>query len=191
MIDGGRIPYFSFQNREYGIDPEKSAELGYDVPRIRTCILITPHGHKGEPMEFIADEFIKRKKEEVRQGRYLEEWVKEYEKGFEAYKAGKELPRSGTPVMTWERLTKARRDALATIFPTLEDLASVPDASLDSIGLDGRVIRDLAKGDIQAKKDLSPLVKELANANELNRQLQERIANLEEQSKNRKQKVEA
>jgi uncharacterized coiled-coil protein SlyX len=40
------------------------------------------------------------------------------------------------------------------------------------------VLRDMAKGDIQAKKDLSPVVKELAESKEENRRMQEQLTAL-------------
>lgn len=175
-----RIPFYSFQNKEHGADPIASAEKGYEVPKMVTFILITPHGHKGDPMEFFADEFIQRKERESREGRYDQAWVSEFKKSLAAFKEGNELPRDGTPLITWDRILKQRREQLAKLFPTVEDLAAVPDSSLGSIGLDGRVIRDLAKGDIQAKKDLSPLVKELAETKEDNRRLQEQLSRLAE-----------
>lgn len=173
-----RVPFFFFIDREHGADPEKSAALGYEVPRLMTFILITPHGHKGDPMEFFADEYIARKGQEVKAGRYDPSWVKEFKEGLAAYREGKEIPRHGTPLITWERILKTRRERLVERFPTVEDLAAVPDSSLGDIGLDGRVIRDMAKGDIQAKKDLSPVVKELADANETIRRQQEQLEKL-------------
>ncbi|MBF8177660.1 hypothetical protein [Herminiimonas contaminans] len=170
-----RIPYFMFQDREHGIDHEATEKLGYDVPKMVTFILIAPHGHRGDPMEFIADEFIERKKREANEGRYDSSWVSGFKEGLAAHREGKELPRSGTPLINWERTTKARRETLAKRFPTVEDLAAVPDSSLGDIGLDGRVLRDLAKGDIQAKKDLSPVVKELAEEKEKTRRLEEQM----------------
>ena len=44
--------------------------------------------------------------------------------------------------------------------------------------MDGRVLRDMARLDIQAKKDLSPVVKELADANETIRRQQEQLDKL-------------
>lgn len=173
-----RVPYFMFQDREHGADPVASAERGYEVPRLMTFILITPHGHKGDPLEFMADEFIKRKEDEARQGRYDMAWVREFTDGLASHRDGKEIPRHGTPLITWERILKTRREGLARRFPTVEDLAAVPDSALGDIGLDGRVLRDLAKGDIQAKQDLSPVVKELADSKEETRRLQEQLASL-------------
>jgi hypothetical protein len=173
-----RVPFFMFQDREHGIDAAASAERGYEVPRLMTFILISPHGHKGDPIEFFADDFIARKEKEAREGRYDMEWVKEFRKGLELHREGKEIPRNGTPLITWERILKSRREQLARRFPTVEDLAAVPDSSLGEIGLDGRVLRDMAKADIQAKKDLSPVVKELADTKEENRRLQEQLAAL-------------
>lgn len=173
-----RVPFFLFVDREAGIDPIASREAGYDVPRMMTFILITPHGHKGDPMEFFAEEFIERKKREVKEGRYDPVWVDEFKRGLEAYREGRTLPRSGTPMLTWERILKSRREQLAQRFPTVEDLAAVPDGSVQDIGMDGRVLRDKARADIQAKKDLSPVVQELADAKEDNRRLSEQLAKL-------------
>lgn len=171
-----RVPFFMFQDREHGVDAESSKELGYDVPKLVTFILITPHGHKGDPLEFLAEEFIERKGREAREGRYDHNWVSEFKAGLASFREGKEIPRHGTPLIKWERILKSRREQLAAKFPTVEDLAAVPDSSLGEIGLDGRVLRDMAKGDIQAKKDLSPVVKELAEEKEKTRRLEEQMA---------------
>lgn len=173
-----RVPFFMFQDREHGVDADASKEQGYEVPFLKTFILITPHGHKGDPMEFMADEFIERKGKEAKDGRYDHTWVAEFKAGLAAHRDGKELPRNGTPLVLWERILKSRRTQLMQRFPTLEDLAAVPDSGLGEIGLDGRVLRDLAKGDIQAKKDLSPIVKDLADANETIRRQSDEIASL-------------
>ena len=129
-------------------------------------------------MEFFADEYIERKGKEAKDGRYDHNWVSEFKAGLASYREGKTIPSHGTPLITWERILKSRREGLVARFPTVEDLAAVPDSSLGEIGLDGRVLRDMAKGDIQAKKDLSPVVKELADANETIRRQQEQIDKL-------------
>lgn len=178
MFDTPRVPFFFFQEREHGENVEASKEAGYAVPKMATFIMIVPHGHKGDPMEFFADEFIERKGKESREGRYDPTWVMEFKSGLEAFREGKEIPRHGTPLITWERILKSRREQLVKRYPTIEDLAAVPDSSLGEIGLDGRVLRDMAKGDIQAKTDLSPVVKELADANETIRRQQEQIDKL-------------
>jgi hypothetical protein len=173
-----RIPYFDFIQREHGVDADKSAEAGYEVPRIVTFVRITPHGHKGDPMEFFADDFIERKGLEAKAGRYDHSWVARFKEGLAEFREGRELPREGTPLLTWERILKSRREQLAARFPTLEDLAACPDSTLGDIGLDGRVLRDMAKAELQAKKDLEPVVRELAVAKEENRQLRDQLDRL-------------
>jgi hypothetical protein len=173
-----RVPYFAFVDREHGVDAKKSKEAGYEVPKLLTFILVTPHGHKGDPMEFFANDFIERKSAEAKNGIYDPTWVSEFKKGLDLHKEGKEIPREGTPLITWERILKTRRESLVRRFPTLEDLAATPDSNLGEIGLDGRVLRDLAKADLQAKKDLSPVVKELADVKEDNRRLTETLESL-------------
>jgi hypothetical protein len=172
-----RVPFFYFKDVEVGEDAQLSLELGYSVPKLVTFIYVTPHGNR-DPMEFAATEWLERKEKEARQGLYDYSWVKAFKEGLALHKNGKEIPRTGTPILTWERTTKARREQLANLYPTVEDLAAVPDSALSQIGMDGRVIRDLARGDIQAKKDLSPVVRELANANETIRRQEEQLASL-------------
>jgi len=173
-----RIPYFNFIDREHGIDAEQSKAAGYEVPRLVTFIQVAPHGHKGDPMEFFAEEFIERKGREARDGRFNHAWVAQFKEGYAAYKSGREIPREGTPLILWERILKSRREQLAARFPTLEDLAATPDSNLGEIGLDGRVLRDMAAADLQARKDLSPIVRELAETKEENRRLSDIVERL-------------
>ncbi len=182
-----RIPFYTFVDREYGADAAASKAAGYEVPKMVTFILITPHGHKGDPLEFFADEFLERKSIEAKMGRYDHAWVAEFKSGLAAYREGNVLPRDGSPLIQWERILLSRRKTLANKYPTIEDLAAVPDSSLGDIGMDGRVLRDMAKADIQAKKDLSPVVKELAIANETIRRMQEQA----DAMKARMEKMEA
>lgn len=173
-----RIPFFDFIQREHGVDAEKSAEAGYEVPKIVTFIRITPHGHKGDPMEFFAEDFIERKGLEARAGRYDHSWVARFKEALAEFREGRELPREGTPLLTWERILKSRREQLAARYPTLEDLAACPDSNLGEIGMDGRVLRDMAKAELQAKRDLEPVVRELAITKEENRQLRDQLDRL-------------
>lgn len=173
-----RVPFFMFQDREHGVNAEASKTAGYEVPKIETFILITPHGHRGDPLEFFAHEFIERKGHEARNGAYDHTWVAQFKEGLKLHLEGKEIPREGTPLILWERILKSRRQQLVQRFPTLEDLAAVPDSSLGDIGLDGRSLRDMAKDDIQAKKDLSPVVKELEEERSKRLLLEEQVARL-------------
>lgn len=175
MAAESRVPYFAFVDREHGVNVEASEKAGYEVPKLVTIIQITPHGHRGDPLEFFAEEFIERKGREAREGRYSHEWVSVFKRGLEEHRQGRELPREGTPLLTWERILKSRREALARRFPTIEDLAAVPDSGLGEIGLDGRVLRDLAAKELQARQNLEPVVFELAQVKEENRQLKEQL----------------
>ncbi len=192
--ENSRVPYFTFQDVESGEDAEISTQLGYPVPKFVTVIHVTPHGNR-HPMEFPAEEWLLRKEKEAKQGLYEYSWVKAFKDGLALHKEGKAIPRTGTPLITYERIAKMRREQLALRYPTVEDLAAVPDSAVSDIGMDGRVLRDLAKGDIQAKKDLSPVVKELATANETIRRQEEQLAKLalrlealEDEGKSRKSK---
>lgn len=171
-----RVPFFSFEEVEVGEDKEASLEKGYAVPKLETYIKVLPHGHK-DTIDFEVHGFLARKHREAEAGNYPKPWVQEFSSRFEAYKAGRDLPRSGIPVLTWGKLLKKDREALALRYPTVEDVAAVPDSGLTLLGLEGRIIRDKAREEIAG---LNPLKAELGKAEETIKTQAELIAKMEE-----------
>lgn len=148
-----RMPYVRFEEREHGLNNEASERAGRPIPRVVVFACVTPHGSK-DSLDKIAEEWIPDIKKRAAQGTYPPEWAEHFAKQYEAWKKGQELPREGTPVMTWQAASAEQRARLRALgIPTVEDLAAVPDGALGQIGLDGRNLRDLAKGWINEAKD--------------------------------------
>jgi hypothetical protein len=167
------MPHVRFETKDYGRNEEASKQTGRHVPLRATFIVITSHGSK-DSVEQIADEWIPRKRLEASRGNYNDQWVDYFERQYEAWKKGHELPREGTPILTWGAISPEANVRLRSIgIQVVEDLAAVPDSGLGTIGLDGRYLRDLARGWIAESKDKGINAKAIADASAEIRQLRE------------------
>ena len=109
-------------------------------------------------------------------GRYDPAWVAQFKMEYEAFLKGNELPREGTPIRTWGSITREQGLRLISLnITTVEDLAAQPDSGLGIIGLDGRVLRDLAKNFLASGTGGAAMAKELAELKERDRQNAETI----------------
>lgn len=186
------MPFIRFEYKDWGLNVDASKEAGRPIPNRSAFIIITSHGSKDSP-EFIADEWIQRKKNEAARGVYNGDWIERIEKQYEAWKKGNELPREGTPVLTWPAITPEQNARLRHLgFTVIEDVAQVPDGSLGQIGLDGRQIRDLARAWINEGTDKGKNAQLIADQNSrieaqdtLIREMQEELKALRAQSEKR------
>jgi|SRR5579859_387576 len=181
-----RPPFVRFEEREMGLDPVATEKEGRPIPRVVVMACITSAGSKDEH-EKPVDEWLLQIKAKALRGEYPIEWKNHFELQYSEWRKGNELPREGTPVKTWAMLTGEQRKRLIAIgVTTVEDLASYPDTNLSMIGIDGRYLRDTARGWINEAKDKGTNAKALADANvkietqqEIIERLQERIQRLE------------
>ena len=160
-----RPPYVRFEEREMGIDADASEVAGRPVPRTVVLACITSAGSK-DTHDAIAEEWLESIRKRALRGEYPLDWSQHFRASFEEWKKGNELPRTGTPVKTWAMVSREQANRLHAVgHTTVEDLAQVPDTALGQIGLDGRYLRDLARGWIQEAKDKGVNTRALADAN--------------------------
>jgi len=191
-------PFVRFEVREYGLDDQASKEAGRPVPRMVTFILITAHGSKDEAAQ-VVEEWLPRKRREAEQGLYNPEWVEYFEKAYAAWQKGHELPREGTPILTWQMVKPEQNARLRALgITTVEDLSAIPDAALGEIGLDARHLRDTARAWINEGQQKGINAQELANAQQQLRdqaavieELRQRLAALEDEKPKKRQKEAA
>lgn len=178
-----RPPYVRFEEREMGLNAEATAAAGRPIPKVVIMACITNAGSK-DCFEKIADEWIQDKHKQALSGLFPLEWVTLFRAQFEAFKQGHELPREGTPIKTWAMCSReAATRLIAGGITTVEDLAEFPDSNLNVIGMDGRYLRDMARGWINEAKDKGANAKALADANV-------KIGTLEETVKRQAERME-
>lgn len=97
-------------------------------------------------------------------------WPKEYA----AFKAGKEAPLEGTPLLQWPGMTRSRVEELAYFhIRTVEELALVNDHQLQNLGMGARQEREKAKLFLEAARTGSaPLEKMIRRIEEQAREIE-------------------
>jgi hypothetical protein len=181
-----RPPFVRFEEREMGLNAVATEKEGRPIPHVVILACITPHGSK-DVHEKIAEDYLAQIKSQAMSGQCPIEWHERLKLQFEEWRKGNELPRDGTPVKTWAMATNEQRKRLIGNGITIvEDLAAFPDSNLQVIGMDGRYLRDMARGWITEAKDKGANAKALADANveismlkETNDRLGERVSRLE------------
>jgi hypothetical protein len=160
-----RPPYVRFEEREMGLNVQATEAAGRPIPKVVIMACITNAGSK-DCFEKIAEEWIEDKHKQALNSLFPLEWVTLFRAQFEAFKQGHELPREGTPIKTWAMCSReAATRLIACGITTVEDLAEFPDSNLNVIGMDGRYLRDMARGWINEAKDKGTNAKALADAN--------------------------
>lgn len=78
----------------------------------------------------------------------------QWDRQYAAFKSGGKAPVEGTPLSAWTSVTKAQvREFEAVNIFTVEQLASVSDAVLHTLGIGGRTWRDRARAFMEAATD--------------------------------------
>lgn len=147
------MPHVRFEQKDWGRNEDASRTSGVHVPNRSTFIIITSHGSK-DCSEHLVEEWLPRKRDESSRGNYNLAWVEFFEKQYEAWKKGHELPREGTAILTWPVASQEQNARLRALgYQVVEDVAALPDGSLGQLGLDGRELRDMARAWLQEGKD--------------------------------------
>lgn len=173
------MPHVRFENRDYGRNEEASLKAGRHIPRNAVFVIITSHGSKDESHQ-IAEEWLPRKRLEASRGTYPIEWVEHFERQYDLWKKGHELPREGTPIATWQMISAEQNSRLRAMGITVvEDLAAIPDSGLAEYGLDARYMRDMARNWIAEGQQKGINAQELAQAQQ---KIREQADKLDEQA---------
>jgi hypothetical protein len=178
-----RPPFVRFEEREYGRNVEASEAAGRPIPKVVVMACITPFASK-DCIEKPATDWLEQIRGKAAKGEYPPEWAVGFQRQYDEYLKGNELPRDGTPTVTWQMATREQQLRLKALdITTVEDLALIPDSGLNMIGLDGRVLRDTARSWIAESKDKGIVAQELNKANaqidQLKEQNQKLMARLE------------
>jgi hypothetical protein len=95
---------------------------------------------------------------------HRERWPKEYE----AFKSGRTIAESGTPLEHWPRMTVGKVAELKALgIQTVEALAQMPDGNLTNLGMKARELREEARSYLQAAAGTADTTKMAATIAEL------------------------
>lgn len=144
-----------------------------------------------DSVKFEVTDWLRRTKEEVRNGRIEEALADKYHEMYRRWKSGQELPVEGTPIRSWPVLSPAQAETCCAIgVRTVEDLAMLPDEGLRKLGMGGVTLKQKAKDWIEAGHDRGKVVQELAAVKQENALLQSTLETLQKHVETLKAAIE-
>lgn len=187
MMQEKKPPYVQFL-LEPVEDRDASEKVGYPVYNDRAMAIITPAGSK-DNVKRPVDEWLAMLRKEVRQDRFPEEWLRHYEKAYEYFLKGEELPLTGSPIKLWPGVTPSQCKTLIDLHVlTVEDLAQCNEETIARMGMGGRALKQKAMDYLSSASDhgkvtleMETLRRDLAASEEANKELREQVTGLAKQ----------
>jgi hypothetical protein len=169
--------YVEFENRPVE-DNEASIEQGKYVAKDVAHVIITPAGGN-LVVEKIAETWLSEKRIQ------RDPFTELYERKFDEWKKGNEIPEEGTAIKTWPVLTPGQiQVCLKANIRTVEDLSCANDSALRSIGMESRRMQRQAQAWLETASDVGKVSKKLDK-------LTVSVEDLTEENKDLRSKLEA
>lgn len=165
-----RPPFVRFETRSIE-DREATVAKGMYVGNDVDYALITPHGSK-DVIEREVKDWLEQLRHQVAQERCNPEWAMAFQRMYEAFKEGKELPVSGTPVLNWPGLSPSQvKQLLSLNFRAVEDVAAMNEEAIARLGMGARALRDRARLFLETAQNVGSVAEKAAAIEVENAQL--------------------
>ena len=162
QIDAPRAPWVDFRTIAEE-DRQASIDKGSYVAKDVDYAFITPAGSKDCIEKPVADWF-QQLKEQVENGRFPEEWLRNYQHKYQQWNETGEIPVIGTAVKNWAVASPAQVEMLLKLHVrTVEQLAGANEEVIGRLGMGARSLVDKAKAYVeQQESGVGKLVEENA-----------------------------
>jgi hypothetical protein len=172
-------PYVAFERR--GI--EFRDDNGMVGVREIDFVKITPMGSK-DIFEKSALEWLQNLREKVRMGIESLDNQLYYEKLYEYWKKGEELPVEGTPIKGWPLATMAEQSKCIQLHVlTVEGLAACNQETVTRLGMGGQMLRNRANDWLKTKNETGPIVARVESQQLTIENLMKRLETLEAENR--------
>lgn len=157
-----RPAYVRFEKRVIE-DRAASEKAGHFMGKDVVYALVTPPGSK-DVIVLEVEPWLKRLKQEATEGRIPEQFVDSYERAYEKYKKGEEVPLNGTPIKGWQPLSPAQQtNLIAMNILTVEDLANLNEEGKGRFGMGIVDLQRKARNWLEAANSIGGVVARLSN----------------------------
>lgn len=163
-------PYVTFEriaveNKQKSL--EEGRYVGTDVDFVNVTAPYSRDIFKAKAKQWFAD--IRQQSES---GRFPRQWIEKFEKQYQAWQQGQELPLEGTPIRGWGVISPAQQEALIRMHVlTVESLAGMNDEGVKRVGMGGMEMKNKAKGWLAQMNDKGALAMEIAATKAQNSEL--------------------
>lgn len=162
LLDRKDRPAFVRFERVAVEDKAASLREGHYVARDVDYALITPPYSKDVFKQKVTSWF-ESLKTDVQNERIPQDWVDLYQRQYQAWQSGQELPLNGTPIKGWGVISPAQQETLIRMnVMTVEDLAKINDEGIKRIGMGAIDLKNKAAAWLAQLQDKGPLTLEVA-----------------------------
>jgi len=181
LVDRKERPAYVRFERVAVEDKAASEREGRYVARDIDMALITPPYSK-DVFKIKVPQWFANLKQDVQNGRIREEWVEDYQKSYDRWKRGEELPVNGIAIKGWPVISPAQQATLIAMnVLTVEDLAAMNDEGVRRAGMGAMEMKNKAQAWLAQLKDKGPLTQEMASLKSENQLLKSSVDTLTKQ----------
>jgi hypothetical protein len=174
-----RPPFVRFERRAIE-NIAATREKGYYVASDVDYALITPAYSKDVFIQPVTEWFAQLKLD-VQSDRFHPMWLEQFQKMYEAFQRGQEMPVNGTAIRGWNVISPAQQETLLRMnVLTVEDLAAMNDEGIRRIGMGGVDLKHKANAWLAQMGDKGPATLKMAQLEEENARLKADVAGLTE-----------
>jgi hypothetical protein len=185
-----RPSYVQFETRTME-DKVASVREGRYVAKDFDVVLVTPSYSK-DCVEYKVDQWLVNIERNLREGRIPEKWAEHWRESYKRWKAGQELPLSGTPIKGWGVISPAQQaNLIAMNCRTVEDLAAANDDGLRRMGMGAVDLRTKARTWLASMNDHGGVTVKMATIEQENEVLKTTVESLTKQVEALKAMVKA
>lgn len=181
VIDRKEIAPFVRFERLAVEDKAKSAQMGRYVAKDVDYALITAPYSKDVFKQKVGDWFEQLKRD-AQGGKVAPEWIEKYQRQYDAWRNGQELPPEGTAIRGWGVISPAQQNELIRMnILTVETLANINAEGLTRIGMGAVELKTKANAWLAQLNDKGPLTLKIAETEKQNELLKGQVDVLQKQ----------
>lgn len=178
LLDRKDRPAFVRFERVAVEDKAASLREGHYVAKDVDYALITPPYSKDVFKQKVTSWF-ESLKTDVQNERIPQEWVDLYQRQYQAWQNGQEMPLNGTPIRGWGVISPAQQETLIRMnVMTVEDLAKINDEGIKRVGMGAIDLKNKANAWLAQLQDKGQITLEMAALQSENALLKSNLADV-------------
>ena len=173
-------PFVRFERKPIEDKAESERQGRYVAKDVDFALITAPYSK--DVFKQKAKDWFATMKNDVQNGRFPQEWYEKFEKQYQAFQNGQELPPEGTPIRGWGVISPAQQEELIRMnILTVEVLSNINDEGIKRIGMGAVELKTKANAWLSQLNDKGPLTLKVAATEKENAILKASVETLQKQ----------
>lgn len=173
-------PFVRFERKPIEDKAESERQGRYVAKDVDFALITAPYSK--DVFKQKAKDWFATIKNDVQNGRFPQEWYEKFEKQYQAFQNGQELPPDGTPIRGWGVISPAQQEELIRMnILTVEVLSNINDEGIKRIGMGAVELKTKANAWLSQLNDKGPLTLKVAATEKENAILKASVETLQKQ----------